>query len=55
MRRHLIAGALACLGSSAFGQTITNPTNQLQGVPNQSQDTLKNVVPNTHGKVDVGV
>ncbi len=55
MRRHLIAGALACLGSSAFGQTITNPTNQVQGVPNQIQDTLKNVVPSTQAKVDAGV
>lgn len=55
MHRHLIAGALACFGSSLFGQTITNPTNQPQGALNKIQNTLQNGIQNAQDTLDRNV
>ena len=41
MHRHLIAGALACFGSSLFGQSDST-ANQAQGALNKVQNTLQN-------------
>ncbi len=55
MHRHLIAGALACFGSSLFAQsTITNPLNQPQGVLNNVQNTLQSGTQNAQGQVNGG-
>lgn len=51
MHRHFIAGALACFGSSLFGQTTENAVRQLQGTPNSVQNTLQNAQQNIQGTV----
>ena len=55
MRRHLIAGAFACFGSSLFGQTTTNPANQIQGTLNNVQNTLQNGIQKAQDSVDRNV
>ena len=47
MHRHLIAGALACLGSNLFGQNSDNTVNQTQGELNKVQSTLQNGIQNS--------
>jgi len=41
MHRHLIAGALACFGSSLFGQAPENAANQAQGTLNKIQNSAQ--------------
>ena len=54
MHRHLIAGALACLGSNLFGQNLDNTVNQTQGELNKVQSTLQNGIQNSRDTVDQG-
>lgn len=51
MNRHFIAGALACFGSSLFGQTVENAARQIQGTPNSAQNTLQNAQQNVQDTV----
>ncbi len=52
MNRHFIAGALACFGSSLFGQTTENAVRQVQGTQNSGQNTLQNAQQNIRDTVD---
>ncbi len=52
MHRHLIAGALACFGSSSFGQTPDNTTNQTTGALNKVQSTLQDGVQKAQDSVN---
>ena len=54
MHRHLIAGALACLGSNLFGQNLDNTVNQTQGELNKVQSTLQNGIQNSRDTVVQG-
>ena len=51
MNRHFIAGALACFGTSLFGQTTENAVRPLQGTPNSVQNTLQNAQQNIQDTV----
>ena len=55
MHRHLIAGALACLGSNLFGQNSDNTVNQTQGELNKVQSTLQNGIQNSRDTVDKNI
>ena len=55
MRRHLIAGAIACFGSSLLGQTSGNPANQAPGTLNQIQNTIQNGLQKAQDAVDRNV
>ena len=55
MHRHLIAGALACFGSSLFGQSTDNPTNQAQGALNNIHNTLQSGIQKAQDTVDRNV
>ena len=52
MHRHLIAGALACFGSSLFGQSTDNPVTQTQGPLNKIENTLQNGIQSGRDAVD---
>ena len=55
MHRHLIAGALACFGSSLFGQSTDSTANQAQGTLNKVQNTLQNGVQTARDTLDRNV
>lgn len=55
MRRHFIAGAFACIGSSLFGQTITIPATQPHRALNTAQNTLQNGLQSTQNLLNRSV
>ena len=52
MHRHLIAGALACFGSSLFGQSTDSPVTQSQGALNKIENTVQNGIQSGLNAVD---
>lgn len=52
MRRHLIAGALACFGSSLFGQAPVNTADQAQGTLNKIQNAAQDGLQKAQNAVD---
>jgi len=55
MHRHLIAGALACFGSSLFGQAPDNTADQAQGTLNKIQNSAQNGLQRAQDALDRNV